>query len=182
MVLLMGIAGSGKGTQGKLLGAILKHTVISTGDLLRSYGSEEQHARMHKGEILGDDEVTELLDKALSSLDHPGDTILDGYPRTLSQAEWLVSEKNSNRFKVRYVLHLEASREAVKARLQGRARADDHDRAIEARFNDYERSTLPILEFYRKIGVRVIEVNAEQPIEDVHQELLAIDYTQRKKA
>lgn len=178
----MGIAGSGKGTQGKLLGSILKRQVISTGELLRNYGSDEQQARMHRGEILGDGEVTELLDAALNSLANPDDTILDGYPRTLSQAEWLVSEKNAGRFEVRYVIHLVASREAVKGRLQGRGRADDHGNAIEIRFSDYEQSTLPILEFYRQKGVLVIEVNAEQPIEDVHQELLSVDFTQRKKA
>lgn len=175
----MGIAGSGKGTQGKLLGAILKRTVISTGELLRNYGSEEQHTRMHTGEILGDEEVTKLLDKALSELENPNDTILDGYPRTISQSQWLLDDK---RFDVQYVIHLEASREAVKGRLKDRARADDHGNAIEARFNEYEQSTLPILEFYRHRGVLVIEVNAEQPIEDVHQELLALDFTQRKKA
>lgn len=181
MILLMGIAGSGKGTQGKLLGAILKHTVISTGELLRNYGSEEQHSRMHRGEILGDEEVTELLNKALNNLANPSNTILDGYPRRLSQARWLLSEENSKRFRLRYVLHLVASREAVNGRLKGRARADDNDAAIEARFNEYEQTTLPILEYYRNQGVKVIEVNGEQPIEDVHQELLNIDFSQRKK-
>lgn len=177
----MGIAGSGKGTQGKLLGAILKHTVISTGELLRNHGSAEQQARMHRGEILADEEVTALLDKALSGLEKPGDTILDGYPRTLNQAGWLLSAQNQQRFKVRYVIHLKASPEAVKARLLDRARADDHNGAIESRFNDYKQATLPILEYYRGEGVPVIEVNAEQPIEDVHQELLNVDFSQRKK-
>jgi adenylate kinase len=173
MILLMGIAGSGKGTQGKLLGSTKGFHVISTGELLRNYGSEEQHARMHKGEILGDDEVTEMLDTALGHLEDQNKTILDGYPRTRAQAEWLLEESKKGRFEITHVLHLLASREAVKERLHNRARPDDHDEAIEARFSEYEQATLPILDYFRSQGVELIEVNGEQPIEDVHREILA---------
>lgn len=176
MILLLGIAGSGKGTQGKLLGATRGYNVLSTGELLRNYGSDDQHARMHKGEILGDDEVTALLDKALKVLDDQNRTILDGYPRTLAQADWLMAEDKHARFRLQYVLHLKASREAVKARLHERGRTDDHDAAIEARFNEYEQVTLPILAHCREAGIPIVEINAEQPIEDVHQEILAADY------
>jgi adenylate kinase len=181
VVLLMGIAGSGKGTQGKLLGATRNYHVISTGELLRNYGSEDQHTRMHKGEILGDEEVTALLDKALSHLEDQNSTLLDGYPRTIRQAQWLLDGDKKDRFQVNYVLHLIASREAVKKRLENRARTDDHDAAIEARFNEYEEATLPILAYLRKEGVEVIEVNGEQAIEDVHQEIMAADYKYRHK-
>jgi adenylate kinase len=175
MVLLMGIAGSGKGTQGKLLGTSRGYHVISTGELLRSYGSEEQHARMHTGELISDDEVTELLETALGHLDDPNKTVLDGYPRSLTQAKWLLDADKIHNFKIEYVLHLNASRQAVKARIQNRARADDHDAAIEARFKEYEDATLPILAFYKEQGIEIIEVDGEQPIEDVHKEILAID-------
>ena len=176
MILLLGIAGSGKGTQGKLLAATRGYHVLSTGELLRKYGSDEQHARMHKGKILGDDEVTALVDKALNNLDAQDRTILDGYPRTLTQADWLLAPDKRSRFSLQYVLHLKASRGAVKARLHERARVDDHDAAIEARFNEYEQVTLPILAHYQEAGIKIIEIDAEQPIEDVHQEILAADY------
>lgn len=175
MILLMGIAGSGKGTQGKLLAQARGYHVLSTGDLLRSYGSEEQHARMHRGELISDEEVTDLLDQALSNLDDQNKTILDGYPRSVAQSKWLLAQAAAGRFEVQFVLHLEASREAVKARIQNRARADDHEKAIEARFNEYEQATVPILDYYRHHDIEVIEVNGEQPIETVHQEILAID-------
>lgn len=175
MILLMGIAGSGKGTQGKLLAERGGYTVLSTGELLRTYGSEEQHARMQTGVILGDEEVTALLDKALKDLPDQNKVILDGYPRRIGQAEWLIADEQKDRFQIQYVLHLEASREAVKARLHDRARADDHDEAIEARFNEYEQVTLPILEYFRSHSVPVVEVNGEQPIETVHEAIMAVD-------
>lgn len=177
----MGIPGSGKGTQGKLLAATRSFHIISTGELLRNYGSEEQHARMHKGEILGDEEVTEMLDKALSNLEDQDKTILDGYPRTVNQAKWLIAPDKVGRFKVDYVLHLKASREAVKKRLQDRGRKDDDEAVVEARFSEYEQATVPILDFMREQGIEVIEVDAEQPIEDVHQELISIEYDHRQK-
>ncbi len=181
MILLMGIAGSGKGTQGKLLGTARDYHVLSTGELLRNYGSEEQHARMHTGELISDDEVTKLLDQALDNLDDPNRTILDGYPRSVTQSKWLLAQAAANRFEIQYVLHLQASREAVKERMRERARADDHDAAIEARFEEYQHRTVPILDYYRNHGIEVIEVNGEQPIEAVHKEIAAIDVDRAAK-
>lgn len=182
MILLMGIAGSGKGTQGKLLGEARGYTVLSTGELLRNYGSDEQHERMHNGEILGDDEVTQLLETALSHLDDQNKTILDGYPRTVAQSKWLLAVDKKDRFQIQYVLHLITSREAAKERIHIRARTDDHDAAIEARFNEYEKTTLPMLSYYREIGIEIIEVNGEQSIEEVHQTILAIDVAHQNQA
>lgn len=171
----MGIAGSGKGTQGKLLADARGYRIISTGELLRSYGSDKQHARMLNGEILSDDEVTELLDTALSHLEDQNKTILDGYPRTVGQSKWLLAEDKKDRFQIQYVLHLITSRDAAKARIHVRARADDNDVAIETRFNEYEQTTLPMLTYYREIGIEIIEVDGEQAIEEVHKRILALD-------
>lgn len=175
MILLMGIAGSGKGTQGKILAEKQGYTIISTGELLRNYGSDEQHARMHRGEILADEEVTEMLDKALQHLDDQDRVILDGYPRTVAQSKWLLNADKKDRFTIKYVLHLNASRDAAKERIHIRARSDDHDAAIEARFDEYEKATVPILNYYRDTGLEVVEVNGEQSIEDVSREIIAID-------
>lgn len=180
MILLMGIAGSGKGTQGKLLAEARGYHIISTGELLRNYGSDDQHARMHVGEILGDDEVTQLLDTALGHLEDQNRTILDGYPRTVAQSKWLLAGDKKDRFRLQYVLHLITSRAAAKDRIHIRARADDNDEAIETRFNEYEQTTLPMLDYYREIGIEIIEVNGEQPIEEVHKEILAVDIEREK--
>lgn len=172
MILLMGIAGSGKGTQSKLLAAKDGFDVISTGELLRNFGSEDQHDRMLKGEILGDEEVTALLDQALSQIEDQNNVILDGYPRRISQAEWLLDQQKKGRFEITCVVHLLASKEAVRGRLQERARLDDHDDGIEQRFNEYERDTVPILDYLIAAGVKVDEVDAQQAIETVHAEIV----------
>lgn len=172
MILLMGIAGSGKGTQSNLLAQKDGFQVISTGELLRAHGSDEQHARMHKGEILGDEEVTALLEKALEQTNDQDNVILDGYPRRISQAEWLLDQQKQGRFSVSCVIHLVASKEAVKARLLERGRLDDHGDGIDQRFKEYEQDTVPILEHLEKAGVKVKAVNAEQSVEAVHDEIV----------
>ncbi|MES2970945.1 MAG: nucleoside monophosphate kinase [Patescibacteria group bacterium] len=172
MILLMGIAGAGKGTQSKLLSDKDGFNIVSTGDLLRVYGSDNQHRRMHKGEILGDQEVTDLLERALSEIPDQNNVILDGYPRRISQAQWLLDQQKEGRFQISCVIHLVASHEAVRARLLERSRPDDHDDGIEQRFSEYERDTVPILDYLAGAGVKVNEVNAEQPVESVHAEIV----------
>jgi adenylate kinase len=172
MILLMGIAGSGKGTQGQLLAEKQSRQVLSTGDLLRAYGSDDQHARMLRGIILGDDEVTAMLDKALSDLPDQDRTIVDGYPRTIKQAEWLLDQTAEGRFKLEAVILLQASRQAVAERLRDRGRPDDHDSAIEARFAEYEQSTLPIIDHLERSGVPILKINGEQPVTAVHLEII----------
>jgi len=173
MILLMGISGSGKGTQGALLAEKQGMRVISTGELLRTYGSEEQHKRMATGIFLADEEVTDLLDKALNELPDQNAVILDGYPRRISQADWLIEQARKGRFKLEEVFQLVISRAAVKARLLDRARPDDHDSAIEGRFNEYEKGTVPVLEHLREAGVPVIDINGEQSVEAVHEAIMA---------
>jgi adenylate kinase len=173
MILLMGISGSGKGTQGALLAEKSHLKIISTGELLRTYGSDEQHRRMETGIFLADEEVTELLNRALADLPDQNAVILDGYPRRISQADWLLEQAAAGRFKLEKVLHLIVSREAVKARLLERGRKDDHDAAIEKRFSEYEKGAFPVIEHLKKAGVPVIEVNGEQSVEEVNEAIMA---------
>ena len=172
MIIFMGIAGSGKGTQSKLFAERDGYKVISTGELLRTYGSEEQQKRMLAGHILADEEVTALLDQALQEMPNQNKVLLDGYPRRISQADWLLQQQQAGRFELTGVLHLVASRETVKKRLEYRGRPDDHDRAIEERFDAYEKATLPILRHFADANVPIVEVDAERSIEDVHKDIV----------
>jgi adenylate kinase len=171
MILLMGIAGSGKGTQGKMLADQYGLHLISMGDVLRMYVTGKQRERMLAGDLLDDVEIIAIVDKVLSSIPDDETVILDGFPRTIPQAEWLVKQVEAGRFRVDMALHLEASHEAVKQRLIGRARIDDTEAAIEARFNEYERSTMPLLEWLTKHNVKVINVDAERPVEAINSDL-----------
>lgn len=172
MILLMGIAGSGKGTQGKMLADQYGFHLISMGDVVRMYVTGEQRQSMLAGNLLGDQEIIEIVDKVLGSLPKDEEVLLDGFPRTIVQAQWLMEQAKADRFKLETVFHLVASREAVKARLLGRARIDDKEEAIEARFDEYERSTAPVLKWLADNGVEVLNIDAERPATVVNAELV----------
>ena len=70
------------------------------------------------------------------------------------------------------MIHLTASEDAVLDRLMARGRQDDTKEAITARFKEYEQAILPILEDFKKHGVRVIDVDGNQPIETVHSHIV----------
>lgn len=174
MILLMGIAGSGKGTQGKMLADQHHFHLISMGEVLRMYVTGAQRERMLKGGLLDDQEIIKIVDKVLSSLSDDEEVLMDGFPRTIPQAEWLLEQVKAGRFDLKVAFHLVASREAVKARLVKRARIDDVDSAIEERFNEYQRSTAPLIEWLSKNGVSVVNVDAERPPETVNTDI--VDY------
>lgn len=172
MILLMGIAGSGKGTQGKMLADELGFRLVSMGDLLRMYASKAQRQRMLAGGLLDDQEIILIIDKLLKSLPNDQEVLMDGFPRTISQAEWALGQAQQGRFKLDTAIHLQASKEAVKQRLLKRGRIDDNETAIQKRFLDYEKETKPILEWLIKNGLRLININAERPVAIVHDDII----------
>jgi adenylate kinase len=172
MILLMGIAGSGKGTQGKMLSDQYGFHLISMGDVVRMYVTGKQREKMLAGELLDDQEIIDIVDKLLSTIPSTEEVLMDGFPRTVPQAQWLIKQVKEGRFKLHVALHLTASREAVKKRLLKRARIDDIESAMEARFDDYERSTMPLINWLESNGVKVANVNAERPVSEVNDELI----------
>lgn len=173
MILIMGIAGSGKGTQGKLLADKYGYHLLSTGDLVRKYATEKQRERMLSGDLLADDEIIAMVDECLRSLPDDKEVIFDGFPRTIPQAQWLLDQVKAGRIDLKKTFHLIASREAVKDRLKYRARDDDVDHAIEQRFEEYAKSTAPILNWLKDQNVDVVEIKAEQSVEKVHQDIIS---------
>lgn len=172
MILLMGIAGSGKGTQGKMLADQQGFHLISMGDVLRMYVTGKQRERMLSGGLLDDQEIIKIVDRVLSSLPDDEEVLMDGFPRTIPQAEWLLDQVKAGKFGLQTAFHLVASHDAVKSRLMNRGRIDDVEAAIEERFNEYKRSTEPLLEWLSGHGVSVVNVDAERSPETVNADIL----------
>ncbi len=173
MILMMGIAGSGKGTQGKMLADRHGFHLISMGEVLRMYVTGEQREKMLAGGLLDDQEIIKIVDQILASLPDDEEVLMDGFPRSIPQAEWLLEQVKADRFNLKAAFHLVASRDAVKARLVKRARIDDVENAIEKRFDEYERSTAPLIKWLSEHGVQVTNINAERSPEDVNTDILS---------
>ncbi|HSW36888.1 MAG TPA: nucleoside monophosphate kinase [Candidatus Saccharimonadales bacterium] len=172
MILLIGLPGSGKGTQGKMLADQHGLHLVSMGELVRLYMTGDQRQRMLAGELLDDQEVTDILDRVLKSLPDNEECVLDGFPRTIPQAEWLLEQVKNGRFKIRHIFHLDASGKTVAARLKARGRTDDRDEVIQERFHEYEELTHPLLDWFRKRGLEVTDVNAERTPAEVNDDLI----------
>ena len=174
MIVLMGVAGSGKSVLGRKVADTLGLPWLSTGEFLRMMVAGERRREMIAGKLLDDSEVIELADKIFHMIDTKEEFILDGFPRTVAQADWLIAQHNAGLIKITSVLHLEASEEVVAERLLSRGRQDDTREAISARFNEYKAVTLPMIKDFEDKGLVVHHVNAEGSPQEVFESVLPL--------
>ena len=205
-LIMFGPPGAGKGTQADILGRRYGIKKISTGDALREVirsGSElgeQVKDLMDQGKFVPDEIVTEIIRDRVSSPDCANGFILDGFPRTLAQAEALVDMG----IKVNKALLIDVPDEVLVDRVQGRvmcdkcgasyhlknnppavegvcdkcgghleARSDDRPETVQARLKVYHELTDPVVDFYRNRGV-LSEIDGTTSIENTTAEILKI--------
>ena len=173
MIILMGVAGAGKSIQGRLFADKLGYRWISTGQLLRSLVTGERRQQMLAGKLLSDDEVIGLVELTLKRTDLSKQVVLDGFPRTEHQAEWLMQQINDGKLKLTAIFNLIATEEVVKQRLLSRGRRDDNEAVIIERFKEYETKTLPIIKFFKEAGITVYDIDADQDPETVYNAVIS---------
>jgi adenylate kinase len=171
MILIMGLAGSGKGTQGNLLAERLGYKYLSTGEFLRTYITEERRQQMAAGHLINDEEMISIIKDFLNNSDDDN-CILDGFPRSKAQADWLIGQHDEKSINIEALIYINVPKEELVRRLLKRGRHDDNEPAIRKRFEEYSKSTSPIIDDYREKGIKIIEVDGEGPIEDIQNEIL----------
>jgi len=156
MIILFGLAGSGKGTQGKALSEIFGWRWLSVGEAIRQTG--EYKDIIDRGELISDVEVIKLMNKQIEKAEQEGfEVILDGYPRDKEQAEWLVSNMLD---KLDGAILLEVPKDELYKRLALRGRDDDKERAsIERRFEIFEQNICSILPLFEAHNIPVKHIN-----------------------
>lgn len=176
-IVLLGAPGSGKGTQAALLVELLKLPHISTGELLRSAvasGTElgrQAKVVMDRGELVSDDIMLGLIEERLSQDDTRGGFILDGYPRTLAQADQLAEIVVGMEAELDGVLYLKVPEAVLVERILGRQRADDKEDVIRQRLLVYRRQTQPLVEYYEQRG-QLLPIDGDRLIEEITVALL----------
>lgn len=173
MIIFSGVAGSGKSMQGRMLADQQALPWLSTGEFLRMLISGEERREMLAGKLLDDEEIIALVQKIFNVVGVDKEFVMDGFPRTTGQADWLLSQAKYGQLDITAVVHLTASEEVVKARLLDRGRQDDTDEAIHARFKEYEDEVKPILEQFKTAGIPVYDINGDQAPEAVNREIVA---------
>jgi adenylate kinase len=169
----MGPAGAGKSLQGHNLADEYGFAYLSTGELFRVLITGRRRHEMLEGKLLSDEEVIKTVDRALEIIDTTQEFILDGFPRTLAQVDWLISQCKAGRFSEPEVINLEIEESVIRQRLEKRARPDDTDEAITRRFAEYQSVTRPILKYMTDKGIVVHDVDAANSPAQVNAEIIA---------
>lgn len=176
MILLMGGQGVGKGTHARRLVARDGYGYVETGAILRGLPPESIVAQiMARGELVPDADLFELVANAIDGV---GDIILDGFPRTLPQAQWLV-KNYAEKFDIR-VIYMDVPESIMLARIEkrireGGGRADDADaNVVRRRLDSFWRITMPAIDWLRTApGVKFADVDVTDDNPDVNFERIS---------
>ena len=212
-LVLLGAPGVGKGTQADLLNQRLDACHLSTGDLFRAASKQKESEQspamraamehMRRGDAVPDSTVWEMVRERTNSIRCARGFVLDGFPRTLGQAESLRQLMESEKIPLNAVVNYELPLSAIVARLSGRRtcekckavyhvtgnppkiegvcdrcqgklfqREDDRPESITVRMAVYERSTAPLIEFYKALGL-LVSVAATGSPDDIYARTIA---------
>jgi adenylate kinase len=166
----IGPPGAGKGTQAERLALRLRVPHISTGEIFRHHLDEstplgvQAGQFMRTGALVPDDVTVAMVRERLAEPDTAGGFILDGFPRTVAQAESLSTRLTETDSELDAVVELVVPEDLVVQRLLGRGRADDSEETIRRRQRIDQRDTTPLLEYYRD---RLISVDSVGTVEEV---------------
>ena len=184
-IIFFGPPGAGKGTQAKLLSSNLGIPHLSTGEILRSKLNENDELSsklrhiMTSGNLVSDEILNEIVSIKLLADDCKKGFILDGYPRTTTQSEYLNSFMDKQDMIINKIINIDLNDKNIENRISLRSRIenriDDSLEVIRNRIIKYNNETKTIAEFYKsKYPLIFFELNGDQKIEKIHSDIINI--------
>ena len=181
-IILFGPPGAGKGTQSKYLVSKLKNFQVSTGDILReeiknnSEIGQQITNNMNEGKFVSDEIVNSLIEKLMLDPQKKDKLIFDGYPRSLSQAQYLDLLLDKSNQKIDHIFYLNVNKDTIIERIEKRKtlenRSDDNTDTILKRYDTYMETTRPVLDYYSK-NPNFHEINGTKEIDQITKEIEA---------
>lgn len=174
VIILFGAPGVGKGTQAALLSERLNIAHLSTGDALRNAiknGTEVgalAKRYVDAGDLVPDEIVTRIVEETLDLPQYGSSVILDGFPRSVAQAEALGQILARHNKPIDHVINIAVSNDEIVQRLLQRGRKDDTEEIIRHRMNVYNNETAPLLDFYGTIDGVLKDVDGNADVEEVY--------------
>jgi len=173
-LILIGIQGSGKSTQGNLLSQQLGISYLSSGHIFRDMAREKTplgryiKETMNAGFLIPDDKTLEIVEEYLKKSEYKNGYILDGFPRTVAQAKKFANG-------ITAVFYIKVSDKEALWRLAGRdeegVREDNTLKALMKRISEFHIKTKPVIEFYREKG-NLYEIDGEKDVNVINREIL----------
>ncbi len=179
-IVIFGPPGAGKGTQSKFIVERFNMYQLSTGEFLRKEMSKNTSigkkisSVINSGSLVSDKIVSDLIEKIISDKQYQNRIIFDGYPRNLNQAKNLDNLLQRYKQKIHIVLKLSVSLETIKKRISERRslekRIDDVEEIAIKRYKTYEKSTEPVIEYYKKLNLLKV-IDGENTINQINKEI-----------
>lgn len=173
MILLFGPTGAGKSMQGQMLAARTGWKWLSTGEMLRSSSDPAIIQILKGGDLVSDGLTFEVFNEAVQDAraKQYENIIVDGFPRTKQQAEWLASYLEKTGEKIDIVVVLEVSESEIMRRLEKRGRMEDTPETIAKRMTIYRQKMYPILGTFAEDHVKVVHLEGAGTAGEIHDRL-----------
>ena len=183
-IIFFGPPGAGKGTQAKIISEYLKIPHLSTGDILRKKLLDKDNLAielkkvMSSGNLVSDEILNSIVSSRLQNEQSSG-FILDGYPRTLKQSEFLNNFLSNISYSINFIFNIQIDFKTLKHRILLRSseenRDDDNINVIETRYNEYLNSTQQVSDFYKnKFNEIFHEIDGSLQIEEITKKIKQI--------
>ena len=183
-IIFFGPPGAGKGTQAKIISEFLKVPHLSTGDILRKKLSDKDDLAnelrniMSSGILVSDDILNSIVSTRLKNEENNG-FILDGYPRTIKQSDFLNNFLLKTSNSIEYIFNIELNFEILKSRILKRSseenREDDNIDVIQTRYNEYLNSTEEVTNYYRDNYNNIFhEIDGSMQIQEITKKIMQI--------
>ncbi len=176
-IIFFGPPGAGKGTQAKIISNKYNIPHLSTGDILRSKIEEKDQLGLQvkqiiaSGKLVSDDILNSIVSERLKNEKKNG-FILDGYPRSSEQAQFLNNFLTNNSLKIDYIINIELNFETLKKRIIKRSeeegREDDNISVIQTRYSEYMKTTKQVTEYYSENKKEIFhQINGQLEIDEI---------------
>lgn len=172
-LVFFGPPGAGKGTQAQRIVADFGIPQISTGEILRAAVAngtplgKQAGPLMAAGKLVPDELVIGIVEERLKEKDCQKGFLLDGFPRTIPQAESLQGVLAKTGKRIEHVVSLEVPDSVIHERMKGRGRADDSPETVQKRLDEFRKLTAPLKAYYEKQGL-LRTIDGVGSLEDIY--------------
>jgi adenylate kinase len=172
MILFFGPTGSGKSLQGQILAARQGWRWLSAGQMLRDAHDPTLLKSMQDGKLIDSESVEKIIGEALANSSEISKVILDGFPRKLDQAKWLIENQSSHNRSIGLAIVLDISEGEIEKRLNLRGRVDDNAKTLSEKMETYYREIDPLLNYFNEHNIKVSHINGSGSVGQVHDRIM----------